>query len=111
MKTLIRLFNKYAYAVVYAELWLFIGFASAIDIYMSIKTQEYLLDLEMNPVGRWLIRVDGGDVALFMGIKTAGTTLALGILVMLYQWNKRFAWASIIGVVLMQMFVLWSLQQ
>jgi|6_EtaG_2_1085325.scaffolds.fasta_scaffold36993_3 hypothetical protein len=111
MKTLIRLFNKYAYVAAYAQLWLFIGFASAVDIYTSIKTQEYLLELERNPVGRWLIRQDDGGIALFMGVKTAGTTLALGILVMLYQWNKRLAWASIIGVVLMQIFVLWSLQQ
>ena len=111
MKTFARLFNKYAYAAAYAQLWLFIGFASAVDIYMSIKTQEYLLELELNPVGRWLIRQDGGDIALFMGIKTAGTTFALGILVMLYQWKKHWAWASIIGVTLMQIFVLWSLQQ
>lgn len=111
MKTLIRLFDKYAYAIAYAQLWLFIGFASGVDIYMSIKTQEYLLHLEMNPIGRWLIRLDGGDVALFMGVKTAGTTLALGILVWLYLHKRSWAWMSIVFVSLMQLFVLWNLQQ
>jgi len=111
MKTFTRLFNKYAYTAAYAQLWLFIGVASAVDIYTSIKTHEYLLELELNPVGRWLIREDGGDIALFMGVKTVGTTLALGILVILYHWKKLWAWASIIGVALMQIFVLWSLQR
>ena len=111
MKTFLQLFRRYVYAVAYAEMWLFIGFASAFDIYMSIKTQEYLLGLEMNPVGRWLIRLDDGDVALFMGIKTAGTTLALGILVWLYFHKRSWAWISIFFVSLMQLFVLWNLQQ
>jgi len=111
MKTFTRLFNKYAYAATYAQLWLFIGFASAVDIYTSIKTQEYLIDLELNPVGRWLIQQDGGDIALFMGVKTAGTTLALGILVWLYLHKKSWAWMSIVFVSLMQLFVLWSLQR
>jgi len=105
------LFNQYAFVVAYAQLWLFIGFASAIDIYMSIKTQEYLWHLEMNPVGRWLIGLDDGDVALFMGIKTAGTTLVLGLLVWLYHVKKSWAWPSIFGVTIMQLFVLWNLQQ
>ena len=109
--TLAKLFNQYAFVVAYAQLWLFIGFASAIDIYISIKTQEYLWHLEMNPVGRWLIELDGGDVALFMGIKTAGTILALGLLVWLYHAKKSWAWPSIFGVAIMQLFVLWNLQQ
>jgi hypothetical protein len=111
MKTFLQLFSRYAYAVAYAEMWLFIGFASAFDIYMSIKAQEYLFFSEMNPVGRWLIRLDGGDVALFMGVKTAGMTLALGILVWLYLHKRSWAWISIVFVSLMQLFVLWSLRQ
>ena len=65
----------------------------------------------MNPVGRWLIELDDGDVALFMGIKTAGTILALGFLVWLYHSKKSWAWPSIFGVAIMQLFVLWNLQQ
>ena len=106
MRTLIRLFDKYAHTIAYAQLCLFIGFASAFDIYMSIKAQEYLFDIEMNPVGRWLIRLDGGSVALFMGVKTAGTTLALGILVWMYLHKRSWAWMSIVFVSLMQLFVL-----
>jgi len=111
MKTFTRLFNKYAYAAAYAQLWLFIGVASAFDIYMSIKTQEYLFHLEMNPIGRWLIWHDGGDIALFMGVKTAGTVLALGLLVWLYHLKKSWAWPSIVALSLVQLFVLWNLQK
>jgi hypothetical protein len=110
MKTLTKLFIKHAYVVAYAELWLFIGFISAIDIYVSIKTRAYLLYCEMNPLGRWLIRLDGGDIALFMGIKTAGTVLALGLLVWLYHLKQSWAWPVIIALSLAQLFVLWTLR-
>ena len=111
MKTLIRVFTRYSHLIAYAELWLFIGLVSAVDIYMSIKTQEYLIDLEMNPIGIWLIQRDGGDIALFMGIKTAGTVLALGLLVWLYHLKKSWAWPSIVALSLVQLFVLWNLQK
>ena len=108
---IVRLFEKYSLVIAYAQLWLFIGFASAVDIYVSIQTQEYLYELEVNPVGRWLIELDDGDIALFMGVKMAGTTLALGFLVWLYNLKPSWAWPSIFGVAIMQLFVLWSLQR
>ena len=111
MKTLIRIFTSYSHLIAYTELWLFIGLVSAFDIYMSIKAQEYLFLIEMNPVGRWLIQHDGGDIALFMGVKTAGTVLALGFLVWLYHLKKSWAWPSIVALSLVQLFVLWNLRQ
>ena len=71
----------------FAALWLAIGFISAIDLYWAVKNQHIMLENEENPVGRYLIRLDDGSVALFMGVKMAGTILALGLLVFLYHYK------------------------
>jgi len=101
-----KLFNKYAYPFAFAQLWVFIGVASAIDLYISIKTREYLYEMEMNPIGRFLIAADDGDVALFMGVKCAGTVIALGILILLYQFKRKWAWYSVWSLSVMQFGVL-----
>jgi len=101
-----KLFNKYAYPFAFAQLWVFIGVASAVDLYISIKTREYLYEMEMNPIGRFLIAADDGDVALFMGVKCAGTVIALGILILLYQFKRKWAWYSVWSLSVMQFGVL-----
>ena len=101
-----KLFNKHAYPFAFAQLWVFIGVASAIDLYISIKTREYLYEMEMNPIGRFLIAADDGDVALFMGVKCAGTVIALGILILLYQFKRKWAWYSVWSLSVMQFGVL-----
>lgn len=77
-------------ALLMTTLWLFIGLVSAYDTYLSIKFQELLPIHELNPVGRWLLEIDGGSCAAFMGCKFLGTSLALGILQLLY-----FAWRTV----------------
>lgn len=70
-------------------LWLFIGAVAAYDTYLSIKFQETLRFQELNPIGRWLLEVDGGSVAAFMGCKFLGTSIALGVLQLLYvHWRR-----------------------
>ena len=90
----------------FAALWLAIGFISAIDLYWAVKNQHVMLENEENPVGRYLIRLDDGSVALFMGVKMAGTILSLGVLVFLYHYKKLYAWLSIISLTVAQFFLL-----
>ena len=106
MTSIRTLFDKYALVVAFAQLWLFIGMASAYDVYISIKTQEYLYEMEMNPIGRFLIESDYGEVALFMGVKFAGTVIALGILIFLYHFKNNWAWYSVSSLAVMQVAVL-----
>lgn len=77
--------------IVMAGLWLFIGLVAAYDVYLSIKYQEMLRFTEMNPVGQWLLALDGGNVAIFMGCKVVGTLLVLGILQLMYFFRRRLA--------------------
>ena len=93
----------------FAVMWLAIGIISAIDLYWCIKNQHIMLEIEQNPIGHYLIVKDGGDVALFMGVKMAGTILALAILIFLYHYKKFYAWVSIISITMAQFLLLYYL--
>ncbi len=76
--------------------WLFVGFVEVYDVYWSIKLQDVLLDNEQNPIGRFLISLDGGDVALFMALKVSAIIAILGSLPVLLWANKaKVAWLLI----------------
>ena len=95
--------------VIYGFLWLSIGLISAVDIYWCIVLQDVLIETELNPIGRFLINVTSGDIALFMCCKVIGLVAVLGLLVVLYNHKKRLAWLSIIGVSIFQFWLLWYL--
>ena len=93
----------------YAILWFIIGFISAVDIYWAIVLQDVLIETELNPVGRFLIEFSNGDIALFMFCKIIGLVVVLGFLVILYNYRRRIAWISILGVSIFQLWLLWYL--
>lgn len=76
-------------ALVMAAMWLFIAAVSAMDVYFSIKYEYALTAEEMNPIGPWLMRLDGGSVGLFMACKFFGNLVALGALQLLYFHYRR----------------------
>ena len=93
----------------FAAMWLAIGIISSIDLYWAVKNQHIMLYNEQNPIGRYLIRQDDGDVALFMGVKMAGTILALGVLIVLYHHKRLYAWLSITSLTVAQFLLLYYL--
>jgi hypothetical protein len=68
---------------------------SALDIYLTVKYVEFLPELELNPVGRWLLGFDNGPVcklqnaAAFITAKFAGNVLVLAIIEMLAHCRFR----------------------
>lgn len=68
---------------------------SAFDIYLTVKYVEFLPELELNPVGRWLLGVDKGprcdlqQAAAFITAKFAGNVLVLAIIEALAHWGFR----------------------
>lgn len=60
--------------------WLVIGGVSAIDIYLTVRDQESLIYLELNPVARWILAWDDWNPATFVGLKFLGSMLVLGVL-------------------------------
>ncbi|HTN77757.1 MAG TPA: hypothetical protein VL096_21010 [Pirellulaceae bacterium] len=76
-------------SVLLTALWLFIGLVAAYDVYLSIKYQETLQFQELNPVGRWLLEIDNGSIATFMGCKFLGTMITLGVIQVLYAYKRN----------------------
>jgi len=94
--------GKYYYGI----MWLVIGVISSVDLYWSIVYQNYLYDIELNPLGRLLIAMENGGVALFMAVKMLGTIVALGVLVVLYHWKKEYAWPVMTVMFVLQFILL-----
>lgn len=78
---------------------------SLYDIYVSIKTHTTLIDMELNPVGRWLIALDNG-VALFMTLKCAGNIVVILLLAHLMVTKPRIGWPVAWGLVIFQAILL-----
>lgn len=81
----------------FGVMWFWIGSVSALDTYFIVKFRSTLHETEENPVGRLLLELDGWDVSLFVGTKMLGTIMVLGVLALLYGWDRRFAF-TITGV-------------
>lgn len=90
----------------YMSLLFFICAVSSIDLYWSVVLGEELIEVEQNPLGSFLIRVDNDRVALFMATKSFGTSLVVGLLVFLYFFRKRTAWCVIIPLSIFQLCLL-----
>ena len=88
---------------------IFISLVASYDSYLAVKFRDGLYDLELNPLGRMLIRADGGDVALFMGLKMLGTIAVLGILLLLYNYKRNWSMLVTASITLVQMLVLYFL--
>jgi hypothetical protein len=74
----------------------FISLVASYDSYLAVKLRDTLYREELNPLGRMLIRMDNGDVALFMGAKMLGTIFVLGSLLFLYYYKESWPGASVV---------------
>ena len=106
---MLKLIAKQDHKIYFAVMWMAIGFIFAIDLYWAVKNQQTMLYNEENPIVRYLIGLDDGSVALFMGIKMAGTILALGFLIFLYHYRRLYAWLSMIFLTAAQFLLLYYL--
>jgi hypothetical protein len=75
--------------LILAFIWLFIFFVETYDIYLTVKFQNCLYLQEKNPIGRWLIDLDNGDVALFVAIKVAAIIVVLASVPLLFMVKKK----------------------
>ena len=100
--TILNYLDKYTFGF----LWLFIGLVSAYDAYWLVKLREVIVENELNPIGRFLIYIDNGDVSLFLGLKFGGTILVLGFLLITYFFKKWLAWCLIVPLSIAQLLLL-----
>ena len=87
-------------------LLLLIGYISAYDLYLATSFSSELIENEQNPLGRFLIKANNGNIALFMGLKFAGTITCLAILAIMYKFKKNWAWICVSAITLFQISLL-----
>jgi hypothetical protein len=92
---------------IFLFLCLYVFIVSMIDHYYTIKLDHYILIEERNPVGLYLINLDGGSVALFMTIKMISLWGIGGVLYILYKRKRSYAWAGLISLSIVQTLLLY----
>ena len=82
---------------------------SSIDIYWLSRNRDLIHEYERNPIGQYLLDLDRGDVSLFILCKTLGTYIVIVILYILFHYHKKYAIASTIILVIIQIILLFYL--
>jgi hypothetical protein len=83
-----KVMKKWA-ILLFAFLLCFYTFVECYDLYWSIRLQTTLYADEVNPLGRLLMDLDGGCVALFMSLKTAALAFVVSSLPLLYIYRPK----------------------
>ena len=86
-------------------IFIWVLLVSMLDHYLTIKLESTILGEEKNPIGLSLIKANGGSVALFMTIKMLFLWMIAGILLILYQFKKRMAYAGVIALGIVQLWL------
>jgi hypothetical protein len=82
---------------------------SGIDIYWLSKNRDYIVTLEENPLGKYLLNVDNGDVSLFILCKFLGTYIVIATLYYLKNNQIKYVPTIAITLAITQIFLLFYL--
>lgn len=58
---------------------------------LLIVNHDVIHDAERNPIGRWLLSLQGGEVWLFVIVKLFGTSVVCATLIRLFAYRRRMA--------------------
>lgn len=86
----------------FAWVWL----VSMLDHYLAIKLQQAIAKDEHNPIGRFLIELDSGSVALFMTAKMVCLWIIAGIILSIYKDSKMRAYICVVALSIAQLLLL-----
>ena len=87
-------------------MWLFIIGVSVHDGFLVLAHRSSIAEFELNPVGRWLIVSNGGDIWILLSAKALGTLAASSILLWLYWLRPRLGWTVCAVLCLLQLVLL-----
>jgi hypothetical protein len=71
-------------------LWMLLVFVAAVSVHdaaLVVLNHEVILHYEQNPVGRWLIEANGGEVWMFAAVKLFCTALVCCLVVRVHEWH------------------------
>jgi hypothetical protein len=75
--------------LLFAACCLCIAVVSVHDAMLVVLNDDVIGQVERNPLGRWLIEWQEGEVWLFVLMKLAGTAVVCATLVTLYQYREE----------------------
>lgn len=104
-----RLAKQRRSELVFAACCLLVVAVSVHDAMLVFLNADIIGEVERNPVGRWLIDLQGGEIWLFMAMKLVGTAVVCTVLVTLYELRARLALVVGGGVASCQLVLLWYL--
>lgn len=84
-----------------------IAIISSLDIYWLSKYRSGIT--EQNPLGKYLIELDGGDISLFILFKVLGTFIVIGTLYILWSYKSRYGTVVAISIAIAQCILLFYL--
>jgi hypothetical protein len=87
-------------------MWLFIIGVSVHDGYLVLACRSAMADAELNPLGRWLIHSNGGDIWLLLAVKAIGTLASSSLLLWLYWLRPCLGWVACTAIWLLQLALL-----
>jgi hypothetical protein len=83
--------------------WLTIVLIAVYDWFLVIASKYVIMQAELNPVGRWLLKVNHGDISLFLAVKVTGTVIVAAILIVLFESRPRLGLSVCIGIAAVQL--------
>ena len=86
------------HSVVFGFLCILIAAISVHDALLVVVNHDEIGDMEQNPMGCWLLALNGGEVGLFVLVKLATTALACVLLIDLYERWQRGGLMVVAGV-------------
>lgn len=72
-------------------LWTFIGLVSMFDAYLVHRFIDSIVEMEENPVCRFLITLDTENLSVFLPAKALGTLLVLSILRLIFLRRREYS--------------------
>jgi hypothetical protein len=90
----------------FTAMWLFIIAVSVYDGFCVVASRATIGTAEHNPIGRWLVRANSGDIWLLLAAKASGTVVAATALLWLHSIRPHLGWIVCINVALFQLMLL-----
>lgn len=109
IKSPVGLINGRVGDLMFAVCCLLVVAISVHDAMLVVLHRNLIHQFEQNPIGLWLIELQGGDVSLFVWLKLMGTALAGTILILLYEAWRRLAIVVSSALAMGQITLLWYL--
>ena len=90
----------------FAFLWLFVIFVSVFDAYLVLEHRDLLPEFELNPLGRALIKLNGGQVWYLLVVKLTGTVAAGSLILITYHRSPRIGVTVTVPIACVQLWLL-----